>query len=808
MSFFRFVRDLLLQSACLTVLIGLFAADYTRVMAAEPTLGERIYLERCADCHGVHGEGVEGAYDEPLLDERSHIELTDVIVQTMPEGAPDECTGEDAEAVAKYLRDVLYPRQAAAVRMRTRVELSRLTVRQHQNTLADLIGSFRNRKDADKIWQQQLNAWRAPASADESAATEDAVKDDKEPTNGLRGTYFKSRVVGFRDRVFDRIDDKIDFDFGEGSPDPKLSAEEFAMAWDGSVLASESGEYEFVVDSMNGVRLFVNDLQNPIVDAVVQSGDQTEHRGTVHLLAGRSYSVRLEYYRSKRDKLARVALRWTPPNHVSEVIPHRALVPWKSPETFVVTTSFPPDDRSTGYERGNAISREWDDATTDAALETAAYVVDHLDELSGSKQADENREEKLKAFCEQFAERAFRRPLAKDVHQFYIENTFAKSEDAGQAVKLVVLMTLKSPRFLYHLPGSENGDDYDRAARLSYAIWDSLPDKELLKQAKEGRLGNPTQLHRQAIRMVEDPRAQVKLRGFLHAWLGLDTMHGLSKDRERYADFGPPLVSDLRTSLNLFLDQIVWEKDSDYRRLLLNNQQFFNRRMAEYYGVPEVKQDEFQRILFQPDYRAGALTHPYVMAGFAYSDSSSPIHRGVLVARSVLGRTLRAPPQAELPLPPDSKPDLTTRQRVALQTSSDDCMVCHRIINPLGFSFEHFDAVGQFRPVELERPIDASGIYLTSSGEKVTLETAVDLAEFLAESPSAHGAFTDQLFRYLAKQPIQAFPLEVREQLVSGFQKSSYHIRDLVADSAVAIAAAAPKTSPSDPSPSSEVSKP
>ena len=122
------------------------------------------------------------------------------------------------------------------------------------------------------------------------------------------------------------------------------------------------------------------------------------------------------------------------------------------------------------------------------------------------------------------------------------------------------------------------------------------------------------------------------------------------------------------------------------------------------------------------------------MAGFAYTSTSSPIHRGVFLSRSVLGRTLRPPPEAVAPLSPDLHAALTTRERVALQTKPEACQMCHAMINPLGFSMEHFDAVGRFRKQEKGRPIDAGGTYQTRDGSLVKFAGVRELAEYLTKS--------------------------------------------------------------------------
>ena len=144
----------------------------------------------------------------------------------------------------------------------------------------------------------------------------------------------------------------------------------------------------------------------------------------------------------------------------------------------------------------------------------------------------------------------------------------------------------------------------------------------------------------------------------------------------------------------------------------------------------------------EPEERAGLLTHPYLMATFAYTAASSPIHRGVFLARGVLGRSLRPPPEAVAPLAPDLHAELTTRERVDAANQPEGVPDrATAMINPLGFTLEHFDAVGRFREEEKGKPIDATGTYQTRAGETVKFSGVRDLASFLAGSEEAHAAF-------------------------------------------------------------------
>jgi hypothetical protein len=230
------------------------------------------------------------------------------------------------------------------------------------------------------------------------------------------------------------------------------------------------------------------------------------------------------------------------------------------------------------------------------------------------------------------------------------------------------------------------------------------------------------------------------------------------------------------------LDDVVWSKDSDFRRLLSGDELFLNGRLAKFYGVDRPATADFTRVAFDKGKRAGVLTHPYLMASFAHSSESSPIHRGVFLARGVLGLSLRPPPEAVAPLPPDLHPDLTTRERVALQTKANACMTCHGVINPLGFTLEHFDAVGRYRDQDHGKPIDASGSYRSRDGKTVTLTGARELANFVAGSPEAHEAFVEQLFHYLVQQPARAYGATTLDELRTSFAANGFNIRKLVVE--------------------------
>ena len=743
----RTLIGVLLLSLCFTSAAN--AAGFS-LFSRKPN-GPAIYKQQCAKCHGPAGQGVKGKYNDPLVGDWSLEKLTRYIAKTMPEDKPGSCTGPHAEAVARYIHDTFYSREARARNQAARIELVRLTNRQHLLAAADLFRA----NDEPKI----------------SAG------------KGLAVVGYKSRTTRREDKVLDRVDPKVEFDFGKDRPQwAGEGTNGFALNWTGSVIADESGDYEFVVKTANGIRLWVNDDDKPLIDGSVSSFKGLEHTATLKLIGGRAYPLRLEFFKTSRDPLANVTLLWQPPHGARQVIPARNLAPERVPTTFVLSTPFPADDSSVGYERGVSISKEWDEAVTHAAIEVATFVQKNLDRLSRSKASDKDRAAKLEAFCAEFVARAFRRPLSDEQKNLFVTLPLRSATKPEDGVKRVVLLTLKSPRFLYLGLEGASPDDFAVAERLAFGLWDSLPDTALLKAAADGQLRTREQVSAQARRMLADNRARGKMQYFLHRWLQMNHIEDLTKDPSVFPGFTPEIIADLRTSLNLFLDDVVWSEASDYRRLVLEDDFFVNGRLAKFYGVTANATEDFVRVQLDPKQRSGVITHPYLLAAFSYNKSSSPIHRGVFLTRNIVGRALRPPPMAIAFKDGDFKPGMTMREKITELTRPQACQSCHSVINPLGFALENFDAVGRFRDKDGNRPVDAAADYTTDDGGIVRLRGARDIAEFAVKSEHAHNAFVEQLFAQVVKQPMLAYGPDVLNQLRLSFVQSGYNIQKLLVD--------------------------
>jgi hypothetical protein len=737
---------------------------YYKKNLADPRSGEVVYREDCLRCHGPMGQGVAGKSDEPLLGEKSIAFLAKYIARDMPEDDPGTLSPAEALASAQYSHDAFYSAEARARNNPPRLELAHLTERQYRESVTDLLGSFRR-----------------GSSTHESgglAAVYRGLKDGDSTNTDKNEAKF-----------LERVDPVISFDFGTKAPAAGSRAEQFKINWSGSLLVPDTGEYDFRVTTPNGVRVYVNppangSEKNALIDLWVSSAMLRSGQGQVFLLGGRSYPLKVEFFKYK-DKTASIKLEWRPPGGAWTVIPAENLSPKFSSSVEVVSVPFPPDDASMGYERGVSVSREWTEAVAKGGLQAAALLAPHLHEYAGTTATAPDRAEKLKAFTWRFAQLAYRRPLTVE-QKADLAKIFVPAVTPEIAARRAILHVLSSPHFLYPATGTQ--DDYAVATRLALALWDSLPDEALLKVAAQGALKTPEQVRAQAQRMQKDPRAKAKLRDFLHHWLHVEEGAEIAKDQAAYPGFDPGVVMDLRTSLDLFVEDVVWSEASDYRQLLLSDTILMNERLAKFYGQKLPEGHGFRPVKMDAAQRAGVLTHPYLLATFSYTKSTSPIHRGVFLSRNILGRMLKPPPMAIAFMDDKFDPSFTMREKVTELTAKPACQSCHITINPLGFSFERFDAVGRIRETDNAKPVNTVSPYIAADGTELTLTGARDVAVHAAESLAGQTGFVRNLFQTMVKQPTTAYSPELLSQLTERFRRDHCHVRNLAIEVAVVAA--------------------
>lgn len=757
--------------------------------------GQAIYALQCAECHGQKGQGVKDIYPKPLIGDDSLAALTRRIEETMPEGDPEACVGEEAAAVARYVYNTFYSPQARAAALeQLKPQLQRLTVGQFRRSVADLVGSFRREYDKPYTEKRGLTArvtGRHPSEKD---------KNNQKKWIGRNLPDSEPFIEIAEESPWDNID----------------RTERITVTWTGAFVAEATGEHEFVIRTANGFNVWFNDVTGealPRIDGTVVSGEGIrEEKFTDHLIAGVAYPIRLQWMLGGKEPKGTFELLYRSPVSPLQRVPARVLIPQTTPKVALIATPFPPDDASLGYERGTAISAAWHEAVVQAAMEVANQVTDDLNTLAGTKTDDPERGNKVRKFCEEFVARALRRPMDGATRKQFVELPFASTDNVDLAARRVVLLTLCSARFLYPEGGAEQPDDYTVAGRLALYLWDSLPDAPLREAAARGELNSPPAILAQAKRMLADRRAKAKLDEFFHHWLQLDHAAGVSKDGEVFPEFSDALLADLRVSLQEFIDHVVWSEKSDYRELLLADYLFLNDRLRKVYAgeakeaeakaakaenaenkdaegkddkakdTKEAKPegDDFERVVLKDQPRSGVLTHPYLLTVLAYRDNTSPIHRGVFLTRNVVGRQLKAPPNAIQFSDAHFDPSLTMREKVTLFTSDSACMACHATINPLGFSLEHFDGLGRFRTAEHGKPIDPESDFPADDGQTVRLRGPRDVAKLAVESPLSRRAFVRQLFQHTVKDDTTSFSPQLLDELESQFAKSDAHIRNIL----------------------------
>lgn len=761
---FKLVASLV--AVAVLALAGRQAQRYYKKNLAAPRAGEVVYRQDCMSCHGPVGQGVAGKADEPLVGEKSVASLAKYIAREMPENDPGSLSPADAQAAAEYVHAAFYSAEARARNHPPRIELAHLTVRQYRETIADLLGALRG----------------ATATTESGGLAgvyrERPERDPKTPDRNRPEATFKQQV-----------DPVIDFDFGDKAPEKGTYAAQFSINWTGSILVPDTGEYEFRITSPNGVRLYVNppdggNEKNALIDLWVSSAMTRTASAPAFLLGGRSHPVKIEFFKYK-DKTAALKLEWRPPGGAWAVIPRDNLSPARSSHVHVVSVPLPPDDGSIGYERGSSVSREWTEAVAKGALQVSAMIGPNLFALAGTKADAPDRAAKLQAFSLRFAQLAYRRPLT-DEQKADLAAIYAAGVAPEVAAKRAFIFTLSNPAFLY--PGIGPQDDYAVASRLALTLWDSVPDAPLLQAAAAGQLKSEEQVRTQARRMMKDARAKAKLRDFLHDWLHVEEGAEIAKDQKEYPGFDQGVVMDLRTSLDLFAESIVWSEQSDYRQLLLGDTILMNERLAKFYGQKVAPGAGFQPVKMDADQRAGVLTHPYVLATFSYTKSTSPIHRGVFLTRNILGRMLKPPPMAIAFMDDKFDPSFTMREKVTELTSKPACMSCHVTINPLGFSFERFDAVGRVRATDNKKPVDPVSDYTAADGSVLKLTGARDVGVHAAESQAGQAGFVRNLFHSLVKQPPAAYSPELVGRLTDKFRADNFHVRNLAVEVAVVAA--------------------
>ncbi len=355
---------------------------------------------------------------------------------------------------------------------------------------------------------------------------------------------------------------------------------------------------------------------------------------------------------------------------------------------------------------------------------------------------------------------------------------------------------LQSPFFLYHVefgredPEAPAGlralDDYELASRLSYFLWNSMPDDTLFAAAKAGELTTEDGLRAQVDRMLADPKAQDAITEFHLQWMGVDEIEGLEKDGATFPDFTSELAVAMKEDTATFAAKIILEGDAKVETLLTADYTFTgDPQLLALYGatLPSgwVAGDP---VPLPAGQRAGLLTQPSILAQHSHANQTSPVHRGVLVRQNLLCQVLPPPPPDVDNVPPDPDPNATTRERFDQHTSDPTCAGCHALIDPIGFGLENFDGIGAFRTMEGDLPVDASG-ELVSTDVDGPFDGGVELAQRLAHSALVQECVTRQWFRFAFGRGETKDDACTMESLLGTFEESGHDVRVLLREIAL-----------------------
>ena len=389
-------------------------------------------------------------------------------------------------------------------------------------------------------------------------------------------------------------------------------------------------------------------------------------------------------------------------------------------------------------------------------------------------------------------QQVWRRPLEATELDSLVEISGNASEvlsDFHDGLEYGIATLLQSPHFLYRVElGEDDGEggrrysDHEMASRLSYFLWDTTPDTELLDAAERGDLTADASLSLQLDRMLADPRARQGLRAFFTDMLDLHELDELNKDPLIFTYMSDDLGDSAKEETLVGLEQLIFDDDADFRDFFTTQDVWVNRRLASIYNIPAPTMDGFAwTTLPDEERRRGFLGQVSFLALQAHAVSTSVTLRGKFVRQNLLCQNIPDPPaDVDTSIPEVDAEAKTMRERVAIHLQDPSCAVCHEITDPIGLGMENFDGIGRWRTSENGVTIDASG---ELDGEH--FGDAWDLGRVISEHPSLGPCLSDTLLAYASATRVSSDQLELSDWHSLGFENSGYRVLWLMRDIAL-----------------------
>jgi mono/diheme cytochrome c family protein len=387
------------------------------------------------------------------------------------------------------------------------------------------------------------------------------------------------------------------------------------------------------------------------------------------------------------------------------------------------------------------------------------------------------------------ARSAYRRPLEDadldTLMGFYKKGRTGASFDSG--IESALQYILASPEFLFRFEGDPPNvasgsayrlNDLAIASRLSFFLWSSIPDEELLTVASQGKLKDPAMLERQVKRMLADPKSSALISNFAEQWLFLRNIKSTSPDLEAFPDFDDNLRQAMKQETTLFVDSILRE-DRNVLDLLSADYTFVNERLARHYGMPNIYGSQFRRVKVPAEARRGLLGQASILTVTSYPNRTSPVERGKWILTNLLGVPPSPPPPNVPPLKEESadgKPR-SLRESLEAHRANPVCAGCHKLMDPIGFSMENFDAVGQWRTKDHGAAIDASGTLFNGS----TVDGVTGLRQMLVNRPEVFvGVMTEKMLTYALGRGITNTDMPAVRKVVQDARSRDFRFSSLV----------------------------
>lgn len=752
------------------------------------------FAQHCNSCHGdkkqkgdlrVDNMGIK--FDSPknmmLWEEiMNRINSGDMPPEDEPRPKTEEVS-KVADWIASQLHEAETLRQSSAGE---RVTFHKLSGEEYANTIRDLLGITFDIKAPtglpdDPDWKgfERIGSvlTLSPFHVEKYMAAAEAVLDEAlslrpEPKRELiHWAPWDMRWKGFKDEYEARgIADKVRIEI--------VPNNYTTDTW--NIDVKTTGEYLLRV-KLSGLRpeggraprlkMYMSSVNKTLIEQDVDAPEDKpviiEKR--VHLIAGK-YPVRIINSVPGPNPEGRRSRHSGTPNAFTNV---RNRVPWQLKLT---------DDDFKAIQPTLIIdSIDWDGPIVDSWPTQA-----HERIFGGSKDARE--------IVTKFAERAWRRPVKPDEVAALMQ-PFEQSQKLGESFELSVrgslVAVLCSKSFLYLVEGDakqprQQLSDFELASRLSYFLWSTLPDQHLLDLARRGKLRDANTLRAETRRMLADPKAAAFAESFPRQWLQLRKVGMFPPDKVLYPEYDENLEQSIVAETVGFFGEVL-RTDSSLREFLDSDWTMVNERLATHYEIPGIRGDAVQRVALKPEnHRGGLLTQASILGLTSDGTRHRPVHRGVWVLESIIGKP-PPPPPANVPALSTPEPNVkktTVREKLEQHRSDPNCTACHNKIDPLGIAFDNYDAIGRWRTVETIKDGTGDNPTLDPSGKLTdgrAFKDSHELRQLLVEDTDKFAAaFTEKLATYALRRGMTFSDRDELTQIATESKKSDYHLRALI----------------------------